>query len=66
MESKDAYYKLMKGGQKATFIRFKDLQEASKPVPLNNLLTMLVTNKIGRKGFYVNKEIAHKLIRMME
>jgi len=52
--------------QKVSFIRFNKLYEATKPVPLNNVLVLLGMKRLSRKGFYINKEITHTLLTSME
>ena len=63
--SEDEYDDLTKGKQKVTFIRFTNLHEAAKPIPSNDILTLLGTRRIPRKGFYINKETADGLIKKM-
>ena len=63
--SKGKYMEFLGGAQKASFIRFENLREAEQPIPLNNILMLLGVKRLSRKGFYVNKEIADKLLRLM-
>ncbi len=48
-----------------SFIRFTDLCEASNPISLKNLLAFFAVKRLSRKGFYVGKEAAERLILMM-
>jgi len=66
LNSAEQYFDLVRGKQRVSFIRFKNLQEAAKPIPLNNILMLLGVNRLARKGFYINKETAEKLIALME
>lgn len=63
--SEDQYDDLLKGARKASFIRFTNLHEASKPILSNDILTSLGAKRIPRKGFYINKEVADTLIKIM-
>jgi predicted transcriptional regulator len=65
LKSKEEYEKLIGLKQKVSFIRFKNLEVATKPVQLSNLLVYLDVKKLGRNGFYINKETADKLISLM-
>jgi len=66
LNSKEQYFEFVKGKQRISFIRFKNLQEASKPIPLNKILMLLGVNRLARGGFYINKGTADKLIALME
>jgi predicted transcriptional regulator len=55
------YFDFLNGKEKVSFIRFKNLQDAAKPITLNNLLMLLGTKRISRKGFYIDKKTAEKL-----
>lgn len=66
LSSSEQYFDFVKGKQQISFIRFKNLQEATKPISLNNVLMLLGVNRLSRKGFYINKETANKLIALME
>jgi len=65
LNSEEQYFEFIRGKQRVSFIRFKNLQEAAKPIALNNILMLLGVNRLSRKGFYINKEIAEKLITLM-
>jgi len=66
LSSPEEYFEFVKGKQRVSFIRFKNLQEAIKPIPLNNLLMFLGVKRLARGGFYIDKEIADKLVALME
>jgi predicted transcriptional regulator len=66
VESENQYYDLLKGKKKVTFIRFKNMHEAVKPVSSNDILTSLGTKRTPRRGFYINEEVAGTLIKLME
>ena len=64
--SKNLYDEFFKGRQKVSFIRFKNLHEASNPVKFDNILPFLREDgKMPRKGFYVDKENTYKLIKIL-
>ena len=62
----EEYDDLMRGRLNVTFIRFENLWEASKPIPLSNILMLLGVNRMPRRGLYIGKETADKLIELME
>jgi len=64
--SYEEYNDLMRGRLNVTFIRFENLWEASKPIPLSNILMLLGINRMPRRGLYIGKETADKLIELME
>jgi len=66
LQTREKYAQFMANKQKVSFIRFKNLKEAAKPIPLNNVLMLLGVKRLARKGFYINKETADKLIALME
>jgi predicted transcriptional regulator len=49
-----------------SFVRFTDLHEAVNPVPLRNLLMFFGVKRLSRKGFYLNKDVADKLVSTMD
>lgn len=65
LKSREEYEKLIGGKQKVTFIRFKNLKVATKPVKLSDLSVHLNVKKPARGGFYINKETADKFIALM-
>jgi predicted transcriptional regulator len=66
LKSKEQFEEFMGGRTKASFIRFKNLKKASKPISLTNLLMVLGIKKMSRKGFYVDRKTADKLTEFME
>ncbi len=66
LSSKEQYAELVKDNQKVTFIRFKNFHVASKPIPLSEVLVCLGIDRLSRKGFYIDKDTAHKLILSMK
>ena len=65
LNSKEKYEDFIKGGQKVSFIRFKNLHEAARPIPVKDLLKLLGVKRLGRKGFYINKETETKFLTLM-
>lgn len=63
--SKQKYEEYIGSKRKASFIRFRNLQAATKPIPLKNLLLFFGVKRLSRKGFYVDKETANDLIEQM-
>jgi len=64
--SQDQYDDLLRGVGKVSFIRFTNLHEASKPIRLRDILAFLGVKRLPRRGFYINKELADTLIKLME
>jgi len=65
LKSEEQYGEFIRDKQRVSFIRFKNLNEAAKPIPLKNVLMLLGVNRLARKGFYIDKETADKLIALM-
>lgn len=66
LDSYEQYDDLMRGKEKATFVRFKNLYEGSKPIPFNTISMMLEIKRMPRRGRYVTKEQGDELIRLLE
>ncbi len=66
LQSADQYYDLLKGTSRVSFIRFTDLHEAANPILSNDILTTLGVDRLPRRGFYISKEVADMLIKMMK
>jgi predicted transcriptional regulator len=66
LKSKNNYQGYVKDAQKVSFVRFKNLHEATKPVPLNNILMSMGVRRLGRKGFYIDKELEELFLSIME
>ncbi|MDH5793538.1 MAG: hypothetical protein OEZ18_03115 [Candidatus Bathyarchaeota archaeon] len=66
LSSEKQYFEFVSGKQRVSFIRFKNLHEATKPIPLSNVLMFLGVKRLSRKGFYIDKETADKLLTLME
>jgi predicted transcriptional regulator len=66
LQTKEKYEEFTRDMQRVSFIRFKNLQAAAKPIPLNNFLMLLGVKRLARGGFYVDKETAERIIALME
>jgi predicted transcriptional regulator len=66
LSSEEQYEEFIGSARKVSFVRFNNLSEATNPISLNNLLMFLGIKRLSRKGFYVNKETADKLISFMK
>lgn len=64
--SKERYDVFVKDSRNVSFVRFKDLHEAAKAIPLNYVLMSLGVRRLGRKGFYINEEAEDKFVTLME
>jgi predicted transcriptional regulator len=65
LTSKGKYDDFVKDSQKVSFVRFKDLHEATKTMPLSHVLMTLGVRRLGRKGFYIDKGIEDKFVAQM-
>ena len=65
LTSKEIYDRFIKDSEKVSFVRFRDLHEAAKAIPLNNVLMSLGVRRLGRKGFYIDKETEDKFVALM-
>jgi predicted transcriptional regulator len=66
LESKQSFLEFIGDPERVSFIRFANLKKASNPISLSNLRMLLGVKRLSRKGFYLNKNMTHKLISMME
>jgi len=66
LSSLEQYRDFLKNKRKVSFIRFKNLREANKPIPLNNLLMLLGLKRLSRRGFYVDKKTADRMVALMK
>jgi predicted transcriptional regulator len=66
LESAEEYFQFVKGNTPVSFIRFKNLKEAANPIPLRNALMFLGVKRLGRYGFYIDREMAEKFLAIME
>ena len=65
LKTKEQYEEFVGGKKEVSFIRFRNLQEAANPIGLNDFLMLLGMKRLSRKGFYVDKEVADKLVMRM-
>jgi predicted transcriptional regulator len=65
LNSKEKYEEFIMDKSKVSFIRFKNLHVAVNPRQLDNILMLVGKKRLSRYGFYVDKEIADKLIALM-
>jgi predicted transcriptional regulator len=63
--SKTMYENFVKDSRMVSFVRFKNLHEAFKAIPLNCVLLTLGVRRLGRKGFYVDKRVEDKFVSLM-
>jgi predicted transcriptional regulator len=66
LSSKQQYEEFVGKKRKVSFIRFKSLREVANPMPLKSVLMLLGVERLSRKGFYVDKKTAEKLLMSME
>lgn len=66
LATKEKYDAFINDSQKVSFVRFKDLQLAIRPIPLCDVLISMGNRRLGRKGFYLEKETEEKLLALMK
>jgi predicted transcriptional regulator len=66
LNSKEQFQRFLNWKRKVTFIRFKGLHEASRPIPLSNLRMLLGQKRLPRAGFYLGKGTTDELVLLME
>jgi predicted transcriptional regulator len=66
LRSREDYAEFIGTVGNVTFIRFENLHEATNTIPLGKLLMLLGVKRLSRKGFYVDKETATRLISLTE
>jgi predicted transcriptional regulator len=66
LTSEKKYEEFIKDAQKVSFIRFKNLKVAERPIPLKDLLKVLRVKRLSRKGFYIGKETERELLTRIE
>jgi predicted transcriptional regulator len=65
LRSEREYREFLGDLHKVSFIRFQDLVEAKSGLPLVDVLALLDKRRLSRKGFYVGKETAEKIVSQM-
>lgn len=66
ISSKEGYERFIGNSSRVSFIRFRNLREASNPIPLKELLVFLGKKRLARNGFYTDRKTMDMLISMME
>lgn len=66
LSTSQRYEGIVRNKPEVSFIRFKNLCEAEKPIVLNNLLMLLGTSRLQRRGFYVNAKTAETLVELLQ
>jgi predicted transcriptional regulator len=66
LKSEKEYRELVGDKAQVSFVRFQDLKTAVHGVSLVDLLRLLGTKRLSRKGFYTGKETAERIIALME
>ena len=62
-ESRQEYVEFLQGRTKATFIRFKNLQELAEPVPIKVFSQILDIGRMPRSGKYISREAVNQLVQ---
>jgi len=60
-ESRQEYMDFLQGRTKATFIRFRNLQELAQPVPMQVFSGIFDINRMPRSGKYISREAINQL-----
>jgi len=62
-ESRQEYLEFLKGRTKATFIRFKNLQELAQPIPMQTFSGVLDIGRMPRSGKYISRDAVNQLVQ---
>ena len=65
LRSEREYREFLGGQSRVSFIRFQNLVEARRGLPLIDVLALLGKRRLSRKGFYVDQVIAEKMVSQM-
>lgn len=63
--SKARYDSSVKSSDEVSFVRFENLQEAGRPVPLNDILMFFGVRRLSRKGFNRDKDKGDRLVTLI-
>jgi predicted transcriptional regulator len=66
MRSEREYREFLGEQRQVSFIRFQNLVKAKHGLPLVNVLAILGMRRLSRKGFYIDKETAEKMVSYMD
>jgi predicted transcriptional regulator len=62
LSSYDEYKDFLQGRKKATFIRFRNLKEFSRPVTIKAMAQIIGRERMPQMGLYITERMAHRLI----
>ena len=62
LNSYDEYHDFLQGRKKATFIRFKNLKELSKPVTTKPMAQIIGVERMPQMGMYITEKMANQLL----
>jgi len=65
LKSKRQYEEFIQDNRSVAFVRFRNLRVASNPVPFASVCVLLRKDRLSRRGFYIDKETADKLVTLM-
>jgi predicted transcriptional regulator len=65
LRSEREYMEFIEDKRQVSFIRFQNLSEARRTLPLVDILALLGLKRLARGGFYINKETAEKMVSDM-
>lgn len=65
LRSESEYREFLGDQRQVSFIRFQNLVETKRGLPLIDVLALLGKRRLSRKGFYVDQETAEKMISQM-
>ncbi|HXX88019.1 MAG TPA: hypothetical protein VEH86_06210 [Candidatus Acidoferrum sp.] len=65
LRSESEYREFLGDQRQVSFIRFQNFVETRHGLPLIDLLALLGKRRLSRKGFYVDKETADKMVSQM-
>ncbi len=62
LNSYDEYQDFLQGRKKATFVRFRNLKELTKPVTTKAMAKIIRKERMPQMGMYLTEKMAHQLL----
>jgi len=62
LNSYDEYQDFLQGRKKATFVRFRNLKELTKPVTTKAMAKIIRKERMPQMGMYLTEKMSHQLL----
>jgi predicted transcriptional regulator len=66
LKSENEYRDFIGNRTQVSFIRFQNLRRATHAIPLVDILALIGTKRLSRKGFYLNKRTAETFVALLD